>query len=57
MYVVVNQIAKLNFGDILARFKGTFPKKPCKSTILRMDYQIWRAESPPNHFREANSLP
>lgn len=46
MYVVVNQIAKLNFGDILARFKGTFPKKPCKSTILRMDYQIWRAESP-----------
>ncbi len=46
MYVVVNQFANLNFGDILVRFSGTFPKKPCKSTILRMDYQIWRAESP-----------
>lgn len=40
MYVVVNQFINLNFGDDFDRFSGTFPKKPCKSTILRMDYQI-----------------
>jgi hypothetical protein len=41
MYIVVNQLNAIIFGEYLASFKGTFPKKPCKSTMLSMDYQIW----------------
>jgi len=41
MYIVVNQLNAIIFGEYLAPFEGTFPKKPCKSTMLSMDYQIW----------------
>ena len=42
MYIVVNLQFAQYFGELFALFCATFLKKPCKSTMLSMDYQIWR---------------
>jgi hypothetical protein len=43
MYIVVNLTSAQYFGHFTDLFYATFLKKPCKSTMLRMDYQIWGA--------------
>ena len=40
MYIVVDLIFALYFSEFFASFYATFLKKPCKSTMLSMDYQI-----------------
>lgn len=40
MYIVVDLIFAQYFSEFFASFYATFLKKPCKSTMLRMDYQI-----------------
>ena len=42
MYIVVDLIFAQYFSEFFASFYATFLKKPCKSTMLSMDYQIWR---------------
>jgi hypothetical protein len=48
MYIFAKQVFTQYFGNYLAVFCATFLKKPCKSTMFSMDYQIWevrKAES------------
>lgn len=40
MYTSVIQQFSPNFGEFFDPQMGFFPKKPCKSTMLGMDYQI-----------------
>ncbi len=40
MYIVVDLIFAQYFSEFFASFYATFLKKPCKSTMLSMDYQI-----------------
>lgn len=41
MYIVVNLTLAQIIGLKFAQFCPIFLKKPCKSTMLSMDYQIW----------------